>query len=178
MCGGASTTAATARERSDNHRRRDTPITDPTEPTRYAFEYPDEAGYPDGKGTLSKDQIALIDELLDDPHVPAFDFEVVKDEKVGIYEANRRRYRDRRPALQRRRRPTRVAGHLGVPEFRKQGIATELIRRVLDDVRAQGKTVTIMCRIVRTFIERNPEYADLIDPEHPGVTKGLPRRKV
>jgi predicted GNAT family acetyltransferase len=58
------------------------------------------------------------------------------------------------------------------PEFRKQGIATELIRRVLDDVRAQGKTVTIMCPIVRTFIEHNPEYADLIDPKHPGVTKG------
>jgi hypothetical protein len=39
-------------------------------------------------------------------------------------------------------------------------------------VRAQGKTVTIMCPIVRTFIEHNPEYADLIDPKHPGVTKG------
>lgn len=58
------------------------------------------------------------------------------------------------------------------PEFRKQGIATELIRRVLDDVRAQGKTVTIMCPIVRTFTENNPEYADLIDSTHPGVTKG------
>jgi predicted GNAT family acetyltransferase len=58
------------------------------------------------------------------------------------------------------------------PEFRKQGIATELIRRVLDDVRAQGKTVTIMCPIVRTFTEHNPEYADLIDSKHPGVTKG------
>jgi hypothetical protein len=23
---------------------------------------------------------------------------------------------------------------------------------------------------VRTFIEHNPEYADLIDPEHPGPT--------
>ena len=72
----------------------------------------------------------------------------------------------------RRRRPTRVAGHLGVPRVPQQGIATELIRRVLDDVRAQGKTVTIMCPIVRTFIENNPEYADLIDSKHPGVTKG------
>jgi hypothetical protein len=34
-----------------------------------------------------------------------------------------------------------------------------------------------MCPIVRTFIENNPEYADLIDPEHPGVTKGLPPRE-
>jgi predicted GNAT family acetyltransferase len=61
------------------------------------------------------------------------------------------------------------------PEFRKQGIATELIRRVLDDVRAQGRTVTIMCPIVRTFIEHNPEYADLIDSKRPGVTKGSHR---
>jgi predicted GNAT family acetyltransferase len=178
MCGGASTTAATARERSDNHRRRDTPITDPTEPTRYAFEYPDEAGYPDGKGTLSQDQIALIDELLEDPHAPAFDFYVVNDEKTGIYEAI---VGDTEIAGL----PYNVADDRLLllatsvfPEFRKQGIATELIRRVLDDVRAQGKTVTIMCPIVRTFIERNPEYADLIDPEHPGVTKGLPRQKV
>jgi hypothetical protein len=42
-------------------------------------------------------------------------------------------------------------------------------------VRAQEKTVTIMCPIVRTFIEHNPEYAGLIDPKHPGVTKGSHR---
>ncbi|MEU6325028.1 N-acetyltransferase [Streptomyces sp. NPDC047009] len=53
-----------------------------------------------------------------------------------------------------------------------QGIAPELIRRVLDDVRTQGKTVTSMCPIVRTFIEHNPEYSELIDPEHPGATTG------
>ncbi|HEY4269328.1 MAG TPA: GNAT family N-acetyltransferase [Galbitalea sp.] len=56
------------------------------------------------------------------------------------------------------------------PEFRGQGIATELIRRVLDDVRAHGKTVTIVCPIVRTFIERNPEYTDLVSPKQPGST--------
>jgi len=30
-------------------------MTEPTEQTRYVIEYPDEAGYPDGKGTLSQD---------------------------------------------------------------------------------------------------------------------------
>jgi hypothetical protein len=45
-------------------------MTGPAEPTRYAFEYPDEAGYPDGKGTLSQDQAVLIDEVIDDPHAP------------------------------------------------------------------------------------------------------------
>jgi predicted GNAT family acetyltransferase len=148
-------------------------MTDGTEPARYAFEYPDEAGYPDGNGTLSHDQIVLIDEVIDDPHAPAFDFAVVNDEKAGIYEAIAG---DREIAGL----PYNVAGDDRLvllatsvfPEFRKQGIATELISRVLDDVRAQGKTVTIMCPIVRTFIEHNPEYADLIDPKHPGVTKG------
>jgi len=40
------------------------------EPTGYAFEYPDEAGYPDGIGTLSQDQAVLIDEVIDDPMPP------------------------------------------------------------------------------------------------------------
>ncbi len=61
------------------------------------------------------------------------------------------------------------------PEFRHRGIATELTRLVLDDVRAQGKTVTIMCPVVRAFIDRNPEYADLIDGRHPGVRDGSHR---
>jgi predicted GNAT family acetyltransferase len=148
-------------------------MTDGTEPARYAFEYPGETGYPDGKGILNQDQIVLIDEVIGNPHAPAFDFAVVNDEKAGIYEAI---FGDREIAGL----PYDVAGDDRLvllatsvfPEFRKQGIATELIRRVLDDVRAQGKTVTIMCPIVRTFIEHNPEYADLIDPKHPGVTKG------
>jgi predicted GNAT family acetyltransferase len=151
-------------------------MTGPTPPSRYAFEYPEEAGHPDGKGTLSQDQTVLIDELHDNPHAPASDFEVVNDEKANIYEAI---IGDREIAGV----SYNVAGDdrlvlLAIsvfPEFRKRGIATELIRRVLDDVRAQGKTVTIMCPIVRTFIENNPEYAGLVDSKHPGVTKG-PRR--
>jgi predicted GNAT family acetyltransferase len=146
------------RTRQRSHRRKDAAISDPTE------------------------HRVLVDELRDDsdhPHVPSIDFEVVKDEKAGIYVAMAGDREvagltydvagDDRLVL----RATSV-----FPEFRRQGIATELIRRVLDDVREQDKTIAIMCPIVRTFIENNPEYADLIDPEHPGVTKGLPRPKV
>jgi predicted GNAT family acetyltransferase len=151
-------------------------MTDPTEPTRDAFEDPDQAGHPDGKTTPSQDQTVLIKEVIEDPHVPAFDFYLVNDEKAGIYGAI---VGDTEIAGL----PYNVAGDNRlvllatsvVPEFRKQGIATELIRRVLDDVRTQGKTVTIMCPIVRTFIEHNPEYGDLIDPKHPGATKGSHR---
>lgn len=144
-------------------------VTDATDPTRYAFEYPGESG------TLSRDQTVLIDEVVDDPHAPAFDFQVVNDEKLGIYDAIAGGQEvagltynvagDNRLVLL----ATAVS-----PEFRRQGIATELIRRVLDDVRVQGKTVTIMCPIVRTFIDHHPEYADLIDPEHPGASQGHP----
>ncbi|ETK34834.1 GNAT family N-acetyltransferase [Microbispora sp. ATCC PTA-5024] len=144
-------------------------MTDATGAARDAFAYPDEAGHPDRTGTLSQDQSVLIDELLDEPHVPAFEFDVVNDEKTGIYEVIAG---DRAIAGL----PYNVAGDDRLvllatsvfPEFRKRGVATELIRRVLDDVRAQGKTVTVMCPIVRTFIENNPEYADLVDSRHPG----------
>ncbi|MEV5493808.1 GNAT family N-acetyltransferase [Nonomuraea fuscirosea] len=138
-----------------------------TEPNRYTSENPE------GKNTLNEDQAVLIDEVIDDPHAPTFDFTVVNDEKAGIYAAM---LGDREIAGL----PYNVAGRgrlvlLAIsvfPEYREQGIATELIRRVLDDVRARGKTVTIMCPVVRTFIEHNPEYTDLIDPQHPGVAKG------
>jgi predicted GNAT family acetyltransferase len=141
-------------------------MTGPTTPSRYAFEYPD------GKGAVSQDQTVLIDELIDDPRPPASDFEIVKDEKAGIYEAV---VGDREIAglsynVADDDRLVLLAVSV-FPDFRKRGIATELIRHVLDDVRAQGKTVTIMCPIVRTFIENNPEYAGLVDSKHPGVTK-------
>jgi predicted GNAT family acetyltransferase len=145
------------------------------EPTRYDFEYPDEAGYPDGKGTLSQDQIVLIDEVAEDEHQPTFSFTVVNDEESHVYEAI---VGDREVGAM----PYDAAGAHRVvlratsvfPEFRNQGVATELIRRVLDDVRSQSKTVTIMCPIVRAFIERHPDYAEIVDAEHPGITKGTP----
>ncbi|MFF1876658.1 GNAT family N-acetyltransferase [Leifsonia sp. NPDC058230] len=145
-------------------------MTSSTEPIRDDFEYPDEAGYPDGVGTLSQDQAVLIDEVTDDPHAPAFEFAVVNDEKTSSYSAI---VGDTEIAGL----PYNVAGDDRLvllatsvfPEFRQQGIATELIRRVLDDVRAHGKTVTVMCPIVRAFIERNPEYLDLVDTVHPGA---------
>jgi predicted GNAT family acetyltransferase len=59
--------------------------------------------------------------------------------------------------------------------YRNQRVATELIARVLDEIRASGKTITIICPVVGEFIARNPSYADLIDPVHPG-DGAYPRR--
>jgi hypothetical protein len=45
-------------------------MTDTAEATRSAYEYPDGPGYPDGKDALSDDRIVVIDEAVDDPHIP------------------------------------------------------------------------------------------------------------
>jgi predicted GNAT family acetyltransferase len=55
------------------------------------------------------------------------------------------------------------------PSVREHGVGTALVRRALDDLRRDGKTATVMCPFVTDFIADNPEYADLVDHEHPGV---------
>lgn len=55
------------------------------------------------------------------------------------------------------------------PAYRNSRVATELVSRVLDEIRESGKKITIICPVVGEFIARNPEYADLIDKSHPGA---------
>lgn len=52
--------------------------------------------------------------------------------------------------------------------YRNNRVATELVSRVLDEIRESGKKITIICPVVGEFIERNPKYADLIDKVHSG----------
>ncbi|HET8897022.1 MAG TPA: GNAT family N-acetyltransferase [Protaetiibacter sp.] len=147
-------------------------MTQSIDSTHFTFGYPDEAGYPDGVGTLTQDQTVLVGEMLADPRALDLDFTLVDDDAESSYEAivgdtevgalPYTRVGDDRLVL--------LATSV-FPEFRGRGVATELIRRVLDDVRRQRKTVTIMCPVVRTFIDRHPDYADLVDAQHPGVTR-------
>lgn len=111
----------------------------------------------------------------DDERLAPVDFDVVDDQANGIY-----------AAVADGREIGGIVYHLPEadrivlqaaavhPEFRERGVATELIRRVLDDVRARARTTTILCPIVQTFIDHHPEYADLIDREHPGRTRARP----
>ncbi|MBT2566340.1 N-acetyltransferase [Arthrobacter sp. ISL-85] len=52
--------------------------------------------------------------------------------------------------------------------YRNHGVATELIGRVLDEIRPSGKKITIICPVVGEFIARNTQYLDLIDKTRPG----------
>jgi uncharacterized protein len=54
------------------------------------------------------------------------------------------------------------------PEFRGRGIARALAREALDDLSASGASLTNYCGFIADYIDRNPEYARLIDTEKPG----------
>jgi len=53
--------------------------------------------------------------------------------------------------------------------FQHRGVATALIAAALDDIRAKGNKVTILCPLVDAFIKAHPQYADLVDIERPGL---------
>jgi predicted GNAT family acetyltransferase len=55
------------------------------------------------------------------------------------------------------------------PALQGRGIASAMIRLTLDAIRRDGHTVTIICPVVRSFIERHPDYENVIDAGHPGV---------
>jgi predicted GNAT family acetyltransferase len=49
-----------------------------------------------------------------------------------------------------------------VEALRGQGLGDRLIGAALDDVRTTGRMVVPKCRAVADFVDRHPEYADLV----------------
>jgi len=52
--------------------------------------------------------------------------------------------------------------------YRGRGLSWALMRSVLEDVKQRHITVTNYCPVLARFIEKNPEYAPLIDSGNPG----------
>jgi len=48
------------------------------------------------------------------------------------------------------------------PELGGQGIGSRLGRATLDAVRAQGLKLTVECKFIRGFMDKHPEYNDLL----------------
>ena len=48
------------------------------------------------------------------------------------------------------------------PEFEGGGLGGKLVRGALDDARDRGMSVLPFCPFVNSWIERHPEYADLV----------------
>lgn len=47
-------------------------------------------------------------------------------------------------------------------EFEGKGVGGALVKHALDDARARGLRATPTCTFVKSYIERHPEYADLV----------------
>lgn len=63
----------------------------------------------------------------------------------------------------------RVFTHVFInEEYRGRSLASLLVRTALDDIRSAGGTVTNYCPVVGRFVDAHPEYAPVIDAEHPG----------
>ncbi|SHN74962.1 hypothetical protein SAMN05660350_02273 [Geodermatophilus obscurus] len=83
--------------------------------------------------------------------------------EAGRYEA---RARDRvlGQANYQRRGDQVVFTHTEVdPDTEGSGVGSSLVRGALDDVRAHGLRAVPRCSFVRAWIDRHPEYADLVD---------------
>lgn len=57
----------------------------------------------------------------------------------------------------------RIFTHTKVEDqWEGKGVGSALARGALDDTRAQGLTVVARCPFIREYIERHPEYQDLL----------------
>ncbi|WP_033341842.1 GNAT family N-acetyltransferase [Catenuloplanes japonicus] len=78
-------------------------------------------------------------------------FEIVVDDKVAGFAA----YRVRDDAI--------VFTHTEVdPAFEGQGLGSKLAAGALDAVRARGGAVVPRCAFIKSYIDRHPEYQDLL----------------
>lgn len=48
-------------------------------------------------------------------------------------------------------------------EFEGNGVGGALVRAALDGARAEGVKIVPRCPFVKTWIERHPDYADLVE---------------
>ncbi|MDA8371115.1 MAG: GNAT family N-acetyltransferase [Nocardiopsaceae bacterium] len=54
------------------------------------------------------------------------------------------------------------------PSYEGQGVGGTLVRGALDDVRSRGLAVVPRCPFVQGWINRHPEYVDLVRPDTAG----------
>jgi hypothetical protein len=50
-------------------------------------------------------------------------------------------------------------------EYAGQGLAGTLVRSALDDIRARGEKAVALCPYVASWVDRHPDYADVLDRE-------------
>jgi predicted GNAT family acetyltransferase len=57
----------------------------------------------------------------------------------------------------------RLLVHTEVPAaLQGRGIGSQLVRGVLEEARAQGRRIVPVCSFVKAFLERHPDYKDVV----------------
>ena len=96
----------------------------------------------------SRDERALMQHVRDNRAEQEFELTVDGHRALAAYQ---------------REGDTIVFTHTAVPpEIEGHGIASKLVRFALDSARDQGLKVVAQCAFVRAYIERHPEYRDLV----------------
>jgi len=49
-----------------------------------------------------------------------------------------------------------------------QGVGSAMVRRVFEEIRTRGGTITPICPFVVDYLSKTTVYADLVDLRHPG----------
>ncbi|MGW3248165.1 GNAT family N-acetyltransferase [Streptomyces sp. NPDC001070] len=109
-----------------------------------------------GKATSSEERVPATGQLID--NVDEGRFELRRDDDLDgrLYCTH---LKPNRYAL----RHTEVeSGH------QHQGVGGALVRRVFDEMRTRGGTITALCSFVVDYLSRTAAYADLVDARHPG----------
>ncbi|MEW9529088.1 GNAT family N-acetyltransferase [Microbispora sp. NPDC049125] len=59
-------------------------------------------------------------------------------------------------------------------EFEGQGLGSKLVREALDGARDAGLSVAPLCPFVLRFVQRHPEYQDLVADQYRDLVKSGP----
>lgn len=60
----------------------------------------------------------------------------------------------------------RILLHTDVPPaFAGRGIGAALARHIFDEARAGSSRLTVKCPFIRSWLDRHPEYRDLVTPD-------------
>lgn len=71
----------------------------------------------------------------------------------------------------------RVFPHTEIDEeFGGRGLATILVGEALDTTRAAGLRIVAVCEMVAGYIEKHPEYRDVVDPLTTEMKRALAHR--
>ena len=112
---------------------------------------------------VSSDQQALMDEMQTTAPAKEPSFSIALDESADLFVATKNGVEFGGVLFAEKNDRVLLLATSILPEFRGQGLAAALKRRVLDMLHAQGKNVTVKCPGFRSFVQHHPEYAGRLD---------------